>query len=59
VAAQGLAANLLSGGEKNSITSGLYFIFIIFITIIIVTGGIISIISIHFVVSLNCLYPNP
>ena len=56
IAAQGLAANLSLGGEKNCIVYSLFYIFIINIIIII----IISInISIFFVVLLNCFYPSP
>jgi len=56
VAAQGLATNQSSGGEKNYVVYGLFCILII--TIIIIIVSIINS-SISFVALSNCLYLNP
>ena len=55
IADRWLAENQSSGGEKNCIVYNLFFMFILIIVIISST----SIISIYFVVSLNCLHLNP
>jgi len=53
IAAQGLAVNQLSGGEK-------ILLFCVFIIIVIIITNFSSIvISVSFVVILNCLYLNP